>query len=89
MGCTHTFVYYYRQSIPAFRYNAAVFPPYGDTKHHWFIKIYRPYERVLLSFVTDSKEKIFNCISDARSIEVELHFVIVPLPDILQYQSLY
>ena len=28
----------YRQSVPAFKYNAAVFPPYGDTKHHWYIK---------------------------------------------------
>ena len=32
----------YRQSVPAFRYNAAVFPPYGDTKHHWYIRTYGP-----------------------------------------------
>ena len=32
----------YRQSVPAFRYNAAVFPPYGDTIHHWYIRTYGP-----------------------------------------------
>ena len=42
----------YRQSVPAFRYNAAVFPPYEDTKHHWYITT--PYKHV--SLITDSKE---------------------------------
>ena len=49
----------YRQSMPAFRYNAVVFPPYGDTKHHWFIST--PYNHV--SLITDSKQEIFNYIN--------------------------
>ena len=43
----------YRQSLPAFRYNAAVFPPYGDTIHHWYILTYHvPSKHV--SFITTS-----------------------------------
>ena len=64
----------YEQSVPAFRYNAAVFPPYGDTKHHWYIGI--PYKHV--SLITDSKEEIVDYINDIFA----LHFV--PLPDTLQ-----
>ena len=34
----------YRQSVlpPSFSYNAAVFPPYEDTKHHWCIRTSGP-----------------------------------------------
>ena len=46
----------YRQSVPAFTYNATVFPPYGDTIHHWYIRTLRPYKHV--SLITDSKEEI-------------------------------
>ena len=42
----------YRQSVPAFRHNAAVFPPYGDTKHHCYIRTVGPYKHV--SFITTS-----------------------------------
>ena len=68
----------YRQSVPAFRYNAAVFPPYGDTIHHWFISTDDPDKHV--SLITDSKEEICNCTDNAWGIF--LHFV--PLPDTLQ-----
>ena len=68
----------YKQSVPAFTYNAAVFPPYGDTIHHWFIEIYNPNK--LVSLITDSKEEISNDINNASYID--LHFV--PLPDTLQ-----
>ena len=65
----------YKPIIPAFKYNPAVFPPYGDTKHHWYIITYNPFK--LLSLITDSKEVILDYIyiNDA----CELHFV--PLPD--------
>ena len=66
----------YRQSVPAFRYNAAVFPPYGDTKHHWFIKTY-PYKHV--SLITDSKEEIY-CFDNKWILTLDF----VPLPDTLQ-----
>ena len=66
----------YRQSVPAFRYNTAVFPPYGNTIHHWYITTVRPYKHV--SFITDSKEDICNYIAS----HIELHFV--PLPDTSQ-----
>ena len=65
----------YRQSVPAFRYNAAVFPPYGDTIHHWFISTYNDH----VSFITDSKEEILYCINNAWAFY--LHFV--PLPHTL------
>ena len=67
----------YRQSVPAFRYNAAVFPPYGDTKHHWYIRKVGPDRHA--SLITDSKQEIFNYINNASLYD--LHFV--PLPDTL------
>ena len=66
----------YRQSVPAFIYNTAVFPPYGDTIHHWCIETYDPVKHV--SLITDSKEEILNYINNIFA----LHFV--PLPDTLQ-----
>ena len=68
----------YRQSVPAFRYNAAVFPPYGDTKHHWYIRILDPVKHV--SLITDSKEEICNYIDNAMYFSLHL----VPLPGTLQ-----
>ena len=68
----------YRQSVPAFKYNAAVFPPYGDTKHHWYIERFGPDKHV--SLITDSKAEISNFINNTR--EFYLHFV--PLPDTQQ-----
>ena len=63
----------YRDSVPAFTYNAAVFPPYGDTKHHWYIRTYNNH----VSLITDSKEEICNYINSAWVFY--LHFA--PLPD--------
>ena len=63
----------YRQSVPAFTYNAAVFPTYGDTKHHWFIQT--PDKHV--SLIADSKEELLNCINAAFMV---LNFA----PDTLQ-----
>ena len=68
----------YRQSVPAFRYNTAVFPPYGDTIHHWYISTYNPNK--YLSLITDSKEEILYCINNASDILLEF----VPLPDTQQ-----
>ena len=66
----------YRQSVPAFTYNAAVFPPYGDTIHHWYIITSNPFR--LVSLITDSKEEILNCNTSG----ILLFFV--PLSDTLQ-----
>ena len=68
----------YRQSVPAFRYNAAVFPPYGDTKHHWFISTDDPSRHV--SLIADSKEEVCNYINNALIFELDF----VPLPDTLR-----
>ena len=68
----------YRQSVPAFRYNTAVFPPYGDTIHHWYIYTYGPLKHV--SLITNSKEEICNYINNASNILL----CFVPLPDTLQ-----
>ena len=63
----------YRQSV--FRYNAAVFPLYGDTKYHWFIRTYTSCKHV--SLITNSKDEVLNYIDD--SVDFYLNFV--PLPD--------
>ena len=68
----------YIQSVPAFTYNATVFPPYGDTIHHWYIRTLRPYKHV--SLITDSKEEIVDYINNTSRID--LYFV--PLPDTQQ-----
>ena len=68
----------YRQSVPAFTYNAAVFPPYGDTKHHWYIETCGPDK--LVSLITDSKEEICNYINNTSVILL----CFVPLSDTLQ-----
>ena len=68
----------YRQSVPAFRYNAAVFPPYGDTKHHWYISTFGPDKHV--SLITDSKADICNYINNTFTLDF------VPLPNSLQLQ---
>ena len=68
----------YEQSVPAFRYNAAVFPPYGDTIHHWYIRTYGPYK--LVSLITNSTQEILDDINNTSAFT--LHFV--PLPDTLQ-----
>ena len=56
----------YRQRVPAFRYNAAVFPPYGDikSKHHWYINTYDPNgdNNTFVSLITQSKQEILNYI---------------------------
>ena len=68
----------YRLRVPAFRYNAAVFPPYGDTKYHCYIKTYNPDK--LISLITGSKEEILNYINNANNFAL----FFIPLPDTLQ-----
>ena len=72
----------YRQSVPAFRYNTAVFPPYGDTKHHWYIRTYGPDGYKHVSLITNFKEEIQICNYINNASDILLCFV--PLPDTLQ-----
>ena len=65
----------YRQSVPAFTYNTAVFPPFGDTKHHWYILTLGPFKYV--SLITNCKEEILYHIKNV--VFIMLNFV--PLPD--------
>ena len=81
LNCTNN-MERYRQSVPAFSYNAAEFPPYGDTRHHWYIALHYKYKAKVSRFVsllTNSKEDILNYF---RKFKFVLHFV--PLPDTLQ-----
>ena len=66
----------YEESVPAFTYNAAVFPPYGDTIHHWYIS--KPSRHV--SLITDSKKEIWNYINNGWAFNLNF----VPLPDTQQ-----
>ena len=74
----------YKQSVPVFTYNPAVFPPHGDTIHHWFIITYGPsfilHKLSLQSLITNSKEEICNYINN--TCDILLCFV--PLSDTLQ-----
>ena len=70
----------YRQSVPAFRYNAAVFPPYGHTIHHWCIRTYGPDGYKHVSLIADSREEILDYIDNTSAIIL----FFVPLPDTLQ-----
>ena len=69
----------YRQTVPAFRYNAAVFPPYGDIKHHWFIRAHKAYSSDHVSLITNSREEILIYKST-----IGLFFVPLPDSDTLQ-----
>ena len=74
----------YKQRLPAFRFNAAVFPPYGVTKYHWYLSA-DEYNRDTSSFrhaslITDSKDEMLNFIDNEYGSK--LHFV--PPPDTLQ-----
>ena len=72
----------YRQSVPAFRYNDTVFPPYGYTIHHWYI---RTYGDTFESLITDSREEILDYIDNAFGIVLAF----VPLPNTLHQQCLH
>ena len=63
----------YRQSVPVFTYNAAVFPPYENTKHHWCIRT----DDNHVSLIADSKEEIWNYINNTNTFTL----FFVPLPD--------
>ena len=79
-GCSNN-MERYRQSVPVFRYNAAVFPPFGDTKHHWYINIRAPvHSGNYMSLITNSQKEILDYIVNKYS--VVLCFVL--LPDTLQ-----
>ena len=56
-----------RESVPAFRYSAALFPPYGDTKHHWYIIADSRNGNKHVSLITNSKEDILNYINNAST----------------------
>ena len=77
LGCTDN-MERYRQSVPAFRYNTAVFPPYGDTIHHWYIRTSGPGKHV--SLIADSRQEILDYIDNAMYFSLHL----VPLHGTLQ-----
>ena len=68
-----------KEDEPAFTYNAAAFPPYGDTKHHFYISTVKNHIFMdkYVSFIIDSKEDILTYLH--KSDCSFLHFV--PLED--------
>ena len=65
----------YNNKQCVFRYNAAVFPPYGDNKYHWFIRMYTSCKHV--SLITNSKDEVLSYINNA----MEFYLNFVPRPD--------
>ena len=63
--------------VPAFTYNAAVFPPYGDTKHHWYITTYSGlFSRSVISLITNSKEEILGNLMGLMNSIFRLYLIL-------------
>ena len=66
----------YEQSVPDFTYNDTAFPPFGDTKHHWYISKYLAKHSDHVSFITNSKNELLDYINDGA-----IYICFIPLPD--------
>ena len=85
----------YIQRIPAFTYNTAVFPPWGDAKHHWYATTTSKQRAMFifpfddssthLSLLTDSTNQILEYTNaDNEFVTLNLQYV----PTIPQLESI-
>ena len=61
----------YKESVPAFRYNPAVVPPYITNNGHWYIVCQQYEDNVVtkhnfISFITDTQQYIVNCLESCK-----------------------
>ena len=70
----------YKETIPAFRYNPAVVPPYSLNNAHWYLCKYKD-NGVLtynfISFITNTQQEIVNHLESCT----DAWLWYVPLPD--------
>ena len=68
----------YRDNMPVFRYNTAIFPPYGVCTGHWYMAFCKEdYSHNLVSLTTESQQSILSYFESCYL--VELYFI--PSPD--------
>ena len=71
----------YKDSMPAFRYNTSIFPPYGVIPGHWYMLFYSVESCTsssrMVSLITESQQDILTYFE--TSDLVDLHFI--PSPD--------
>ena len=68
----------YKHNMPVFRYNTAIFPPYGVIPGHWYLLFnYWSYGFSMVSLITESQQDILSYFEYCD--HVELHFI--PSPD--------
>ena len=71
----------YKETVPAFRYNPAVVPPYSLNNAHWFLHCRYNDNGVLtynfISFITNTQQEIVNHLVSCTSAWLRY----VPLPD--------
>ena len=60
----------YKQTVPVFRYNPAVVPPYGLNNGHWFLAcsfVSNSVETLTcISFIIDWQQQIKNCLESCE-----------------------
>ena len=73
----------YKETVPAFRYNPAVVPPYSLNNAHWYLHCrYKDngattYNFISLSFITNTQQEIANHLVSCTHAWLRY----VPLPD--------
>ena len=73
----------YKETVPAFRYNPAVVPPYSLNNAHWHIHCrYKDngvttYNFISFSFITNTQQEIVNHLESCTDAWLRY----VPLPD--------
>ena len=68
----------YGQNMPVFRYNTAMFPPYGVSNGHWYLVFYYENDTFsMVSLITESQQDLLDYLESCY--DVGLHFI--PSPD--------
>ena len=68
----------YKDNMPVFRYNTAIFPPYGEVTDHWYLLFSNQVSSFsMVSLITESQQDILGYFEFCN--HVELHFI--PSPD--------
>ena len=72
----------YKKSVPAFRYNPAVVPPYITNNGHWYLLCQYKDNGVtkynFISFITDTQQHIVNCLESCK----HAYLLFVPIPEV-------
>ena len=68
----------YKYNMPVFRYNTAIFPPYGVSSGHWYLSFCNEEDSSkMVSLITESQQKILSYFESCKYVE----FFVIPPPD--------